>query len=104
MAYALSKIILKSFFAILAKPSMVSLEYVSPVGFECFGTQIIPLMDSSVSNKLSIKFKSGPSPKRGTGIILMPIFSSIAKCLSYPGTGHKKVIFFRSFQGTWPLP
>ena len=98
---------MKSLFPFLgnfANLIIVSLEYVSPVGFECLGTQMIPLTLLSfetISSTLSI---FGPFPVKGTGIMFIPISSNKAKCLSYPGTGHITEIFFLFFHGPSPLP
>ena len=60
----------------------VSVEYVSPVGFEKRGTHHIPRTPRSPATSASTQSMSGPSPVIGTGIISMPRSSQIPKCRS----------------------
>ena len=85
-------------------PSITSKLYTSPVGLEYFGTHQMPLIDSSDSTNVLTSSKSGPSPVKLTGIILMPKVSHSLKCLSYPGTGHSTETRSLLFQGPDPLP
>ena len=74
-----------------AKRRTVSSEYVIPCGFEYLGTHHMPFTAASSAARRSTMSISGPSARIGTGIISMPKYSVIEKCLSYPGTGHKNL-------------
>ena len=104
-AYALSQKILKSSAAgfKLAKARTVSSEYVMPCGLEYFGTHQIPLMDLSFSTYSFTTTISGPSCVISTLIISIPNNSVIAKCLSYPGTGHKNLTLSNLHHGVPPF-
>ena len=46
---------------------------------------------------------SGPVGRSGTLIISIPKYSVIAKCLSYPGTGHKNFTLSNLHHGVLPM-
>ena len=71
----------------------------SPVGLECRGTHIIPLMFSCASSNFLNASMSIPDPVKGTGNISMPKSSNNLKCLSKPGTGQINFKFFCSLHG-----
>ena len=62
-----------------ARRRTTSSEYVTPSGFEYFGTHQMPFTDASEAAMRSTSSMSGPSSVIGTGIISMPSSSVMAK-------------------------
>ena len=56
----------------VARRRTVSSEYVTPVGLEYFGTQNMPLMESSEATRRSTSSMSGPVSVMRTGTFSMP--------------------------------
>ena len=71
-----------------AKRRTVSSEYVTPVGFEYFGTFQIPFTAGSFTYS-STASMSGPSAYIGTSISSIPKCSVTPKWRSYPGDGQR---------------
>ena len=74
-----------------------------PSGLEYFGTHQIPLIDGSLETSFSTISISGPSLCIGIFIISIPKYSVIAKCRSYPGTGHNHFTLSNLHHGVEPI-
>ena len=70
---------------------------------EYFGTHQMPLIAASSATSFSTISMSGPSGDIGTVIISMPKCCVIAKCLSYPGAGHKNFTLSSLHHGVLPI-